>query len=87
MPESLGLLQHALLFTFKMSLALALAASCASIVISLILSAFQIQDQTLPFAVKLIVVCAALAVAGRSIGIELLRIVDQVFALVGVAGR
>jgi type III secretion protein S len=87
MPESLGLLQHALFFTFKMSLALVIVASCASIAISLVLSAFQIQDQTLPFAIKLIAVSAALAIFARSMGIELLRIVDQVFLLVSVAGR
>lgn len=85
MPESLSLFQHALLLAFKVSVVLALIASCAGIAISLLLSAFQIQDQTLPFAVKLIVVGLAIAIAGRSVGTELMRIVDAVFTLAGVA--
>lgn len=85
MPESLSLFQHALLLAFKVSVVLALIASCAGIAISLLLSAFQIQDQTLPFAVKLIVVGLAIAIAGHSVGTELMRIVDAVFTLAGVA--
>ncbi|HTI19195.1 MAG TPA: flagellar biosynthetic protein FliQ [Trinickia sp.] len=82
MPESLGLIQHALFFALKTSLVLVLAAACAGIVTSLVLSAFQIQDQTLPFAVKLIIVCATLAIVARSMGHEMLALVEQVFALV-----
>lgn len=85
MPDSLALFQHALLFAFKISVALALAASCAGIVISLLLSVFQIQDQALPFAVKLIVVGVAVALTGHAAGSELLRIVDRVFELASVA--
>ncbi|MGG1944071.1 flagellar biosynthetic protein FliQ [Trinickia sp. NRRL B-1857] len=84
MPESLMLLQHALLFAFKVSVALSLAAGCAGIVISLVLSVFQIQDQTLPFAVKLVVVGAALAITSHAIGAELLRLIDQAFDLASV---
>ena len=82
MPESLGLLQHALLFAFKTSLVLVLAAACAGVVASVVLSAFQIQDQTLPYAVKLIVVCAALALSAQWIGNGILGIIEHVFALV-----
>jgi type III secretion protein S len=86
MPEALGLLQYALLFAFKMSLVLVLAAACAGIVTSVVLSAFQIQDQTLPFAVKLIVVCAALVAAAQSLGHGMLDLIEQVFALVASPG-
>ncbi|WP_206952687.1 EscS/YscS/HrcS family type III secretion system export apparatus protein [Trinickia acidisoli] len=84
MPESLVLFQQALLFAFKVSVALALAASCAGIAISLALSVFQIQDQTLPFAVKLVVVGLAVVITGRAVGLELVRMVDQVFELASV---
>jgi type III secretion protein S len=87
MPDSLFLLQHALLFAFKVSVALALAAACAGVAISLVLSAFQIQDQALPFAVKLVVVGAAVAVMGHAVGAELLRLVERVFELASVARR
>lgn len=81
MNESLALLQHALESAFKMSVLLAVVAACAGISISLVLSAFQIQDQTLPFAVKLIVVSLMLALTGRGMGAELLRLIDDVFSL------
>ena len=84
MPESLVLLQHALLFAFKVSVVLSLAAACAAIAISLVLSVFQIQDQTLPFAVKLVVVGAALALTAQSIGAELMRVIHHAFELASV---
>jgi type III secretion protein S len=82
MPDSLAFLQHALVLTFKMSLLIALVAACAGVATSLVLSAFQIQDQTLPYAVKLVVVCATLAAGAHSFGIELVRLVEHAFALV-----
>ena len=85
MPESLILLQHALIFAFKVSVALSLAAACAGIAISLILSVFQIQDQTLPFAVKLVVVAGALTVASHAIGNELIHLIDRAFELASAA--
>lgn len=81
MPDSLVFMQHALILTFKMSLIVALVAACAGVTMSLVLSAFQIQDQTLPYAVKLVVVCATLAASAHSFGIELVRLVEQAFAL------
>ena len=85
MPDSLILLQHALLFAFKVSIVLSLAAGCAGITVSLVLSVFQIQDQTLPFAVKLLVVGAAVAITSRAVGAELLSLIDRAFELASVA--
>ena len=84
MPESLVLLQHALAFAFKVSVGLCLAAACAGIAISLVLSVFQIQDQTLPFAVKLVVVGVALAITGHAVGAELVRMIEEAFDLASV---
>lgn len=84
MPESLVLFQHAMLFAFKASVGLALVAAGAGIVISLVLSVFQIQDQTLPFAIKLVVVGAAIAVTGHGVAAELVHLVDYVFELASV---
>jgi type III secretion protein S len=84
MSDSLMLLQHALLFAFKVSVVLSLAAGCAGIVISLLLSVFQIQDQTLPFAVKLVVVGVMIAITGRAVGAELLSLIGQAFDLASV---
>ena len=84
MPESLILLQQALFFAFKVSVAFSIAAACAGIAISLVLSVFQIQDQTLPFAVKLLVVGAAIAVTAHSVGAEFIRLIDNAFELASV---
>jgi type III secretion protein S len=81
MSESLILLQQALVLAFKASVGLCLAAACAGIVISLILSVFQIQDQALPFAFKLVAVGAAVAMTGHAVGAELVRLIDQAFEL------
>lgn len=84
MPDSLAFLQHALVLTFKMSLLVALVAACAGVATSLVLSAFQIQDQTLPYAVKLVVVCATLAAGANAFSVELVRLVEHAFALAAV---
>lgn len=81
MPDSLTFMQHALVLAFKMSLIIALVAACAGVAMSLVLSAFQIQDQTLPYVFKLVVVCATLAASAHSFGIELIRLVEQAFTL------
>jgi len=81
MPDSLILLQHALVFAFEVSVALCLAAACAGIAISLVLSVFQIQDQALPFAVKLVVVGTAVAMTGNGVGAEFVRLIDEAFEL------
>ncbi|PMS37863.1 type III secretion protein S [Trinickia symbiotica] len=86
MSETLALLEQSLFFALKVSLVLVLGAACAGIATSVVLTAFQIQDQALPFAVKLIVVCVGLAAAAQSIGYELLGIVDETFALVASSG-
>ena len=83
MPASLALFQHALLFAFKTSVWLALVAAGAGVAISLVLSVFQIQDQTLPFAIRLVIVGAAITIMGPSIGTELVRVIGQAFELAG----
>lgn len=86
MLDTLSLVQQALLFTFKTSLVLLLAAACAGVAMSVMLSAFQIQDQTLPFVLKLVVVGAALAATWQTVAKEMLGIVEQVFALIVTTG-
>lgn len=72
---------------FKTSLILVLklsaiplgAAIIFGVLISLIQTLFQVQDQTLPFAVKLIVVALVLASSGSWIGGELLQLSSAIF--------
>jgi type III secretion protein S len=86
MPDTLSLVQHALWFTFETSLVLVLAAACTGVVVSVMLSAFQIQDQTLPFLLKLVVVGATLAATWHTIAKRMLNIAEQVFALIVTTG-
>ncbi|KUY65550.1 type III secretory protein EscS [Burkholderia cepacia] len=51
----------------------------AGLIVSLLQTVFQIQDQTLPFAVKLVAVGSTLALSGRWLGLEILNLGTQAF--------
>ncbi|RWR00987.1 type III secretory protein EscS [[Pantoea] beijingensis] len=51
------------------------------IIISLLQAVMQLQDQTLPFAVKLLAVGATLALTGRWIGVQLLDLTQSAFTM------
>jgi len=42
----------------------------------------QIQDQTLPFGIKLVAVGITLAVTGRWIGVELIQLINLTFDMI-----
>lgn len=64
-----------------------LAALLFGVLISLVQTLFQVQDQTLPFAVKLIAVSFVLALTGAWIGGELLNLITMVFTYIPDVGR
>jgi len=51
------------------------------IIISLLQAVMQLQDQTLPFAIKLVAVGATRALTGRWIGVQLLDLTQSAFAM------
>ena len=46
---------------------------------SLVQALMQVQDQTLPFGIKLVAVGVTLALTGRWIGVELIQLVNLTF--------
>jgi len=44
-------------------------------------AAMQLQDQTLPFCIKLVAVGLTLALTGRWVGVELMELAQAAFAM------
>ena len=49
---------------------------------SLVQALMQVQDQTLPFGIKLVAVGVTLALTGRWIGVELIQLINLTFDMV-----
>ncbi|WP_257265515.1 type III secretion system export apparatus subunit SctS [Endozoicomonas sp. ONNA2] len=69
-PHILTLTAQALWLTLLLSMPPIIAASAVGLLISLIQALTQIQEQTLPFAFKLIAVIISIFLTSRWIGIE-----------------
>ena len=82
-----SLLKTALIMVLLLSAPPLLAAIVSGVLISLLQTLVQVQDQTLPFAVKLICVAAVLAATGGWIGSELISLSDSVFIFAQDVGR
>ncbi|MCA6956232.1 type III secretion system export apparatus subunit SctS [Pectobacterium polaris] len=63
-----------------------LVAVIVGVLISLLQAVMQLQDQTLPFAVKLISVGLTLALCGRWIGVELMQLAITAFNMIAHTG-
>lgn len=69
-PHILTLTAQALWLTLLLSMPPIIAASVVGLMISLIQALTQIQEQTLPFAFKLVAVIISIFLTSRWIGIE-----------------
>ena len=63
-----------------------IVAVVAGVLTSLVQALMQIQDQTLPFGVKLAAVGLTLAATGRWIGVELISFINLAFDLIARTG-
>jgi type III secretion protein S len=82
MVDLILIFKLSLLMVLKLSMPPLIAAIVSGVLISLAQTLFQIQDQTLPFAIKLISVGAVLAMSGGWIGSELLELSATVYRLI-----
>lgn len=64
-----------------------LMATLFGVVVSLLQAVTQIQDQTLPYVVKLMAVAITLAAMGRWIGSEMLQLTNLAFQMIPYIGR
>ena len=76
MTESFAIFQNGLLLVVWLSLPTLLTAVLFGILISIIQTALSVQDQALPFALKLIAVGIVLAFTGRWMSTEVLQLAD-----------
>ena len=56
-----------------------IVAIVVGVLTSLVQALMQVQDQTLPFGIKLLAVGVTLALTGRWIGVELIQLVNLTF--------
>ena len=87
MADTLNYFQQGLWLAVVLSAPPLIMATIFGVIVSLIQAVTQIQDQTLPYIVKLLVVSIALALAGRWYGSELLLLTELAFNMIPDIGR
>lgn len=80
--DTLTLFKQAMSLVVVLSAPALLVAVIVGVLTSLLQAVMQLQDQTLPFAIKLVAVGIALALTGRWIGIELIQLANLVFSMI-----
>jgi type III secretion protein S len=87
MTDTLSFFQQGLWMVITMSAPPLLIATACGVLVSVIQAVTQIQDQTLPYVVKLMAVALVLAALGRWFGGQLLQLVDTAFLIIPGVGR
>lgn len=80
--ETLNLFKQAMILVVILSAPPLLAAVMVGVLVSLIQAVMQLQDQTLPFAVKLVSVGLVLAMTGHWISSELIQLAVMAFSMI-----
>jgi len=60
-----------------------IVAVVVGVMTSLVQALMQVQDQTLPFGIKLVAVGITLIMTGRWIGVELIQLMNLTFDMIG----
>ncbi|RKP46900.1 type III secretion system export apparatus subunit SctS [Trinickia fusca] len=76
-PHTIAYFQNGLMLVVYLTAPPLVVALVAGLIVSLLQTVFQIQDQTLPFSVKLVAVGSTLALCGRWLGLEILNLATQ----------
>jgi type III secretion protein S len=87
MAETLTFFQQGMLLAVMMSAPPLIVATVFGVTVSLVQAITQIQDQTLPYVVKLVSVAATLALLGSWYGSELVQLENKVFTLILRVGK
>ncbi len=87
MADSLTFFQQGLWLIIMLSAPPLLVATLCGVIVSLVQAVTQIQDQTLPYVVKLMAVAITLGMTGRWIGSELIQVANAAINLIPNAGR
>ncbi|MDW6001969.1 type III secretion system export apparatus subunit SctS [Vibrio mangrovi] len=85
--DTLTLFQQGMILVVMLSAPPLLVAVLVGVIVSLLQALLQVQDQTLPFAIKLVAVSMTLALTGRWIGVELIQFSGQMFNSIALTGH
>jgi len=87
MADTLNFFQQGLWLAITMSAPPLLIATLCGMLVSVAQAVTQIQDQTLPYVVKLMAVAVVVSVLGRWFGGQLIQLVDTAFMIIPGVGR
>ena len=85
--DSILLFKQGMLLVVVLSAPPLIVAVVAGVLTSLVQALMQIQDQTLPFGIKLVAVGITLALTGRWIGVELIQLLNLTFDIAARSTR
>ncbi|KMM80468.1 type III secretion system export apparatus subunit SctS [Pseudomonas deceptionensis] len=85
--DSILLFKQGMLLVVVLSAPPLIVAVVAGVLTSLVQALMQIQDQTLPFGIKLVAVGITLALTGRWIGVELIQLFNLTFDIAARSTR
>lgn len=86
-PETLNFFQQGLWLAIVLSAPPLIVATLFGVIVSLIQAVTQIQDQTLPYVVKLLSVSLTVAAVGRWFGSELMQLCSLAFTMIPGIGK
>ncbi|CAI2795025.1 MULTISPECIES: type III secretion system export apparatus subunit SctS [Pseudomonas] len=81
--EPIVLFKQGMLLVVVLSAPPLLVAVVVGVMTSLVQALMQVQDQTLPFGIKLVAVGITLIMTGRWIGVELIQLINLTFDMIG----
>jgi type III secretion protein S len=81
--EPIMLFKQGMLLVVVLSAPPLIVAVLVGVLTSLVQALMQIQDQTLPFGIKLVAVGVTLILTGRWIGMELIQLFNMTFEMIG----
>nr|WP_298141144.1 type III secretion system export apparatus subunit SctS [uncultured Pseudomonas sp.] len=84
--EILTLFKQAMLLVVMLSAPPLIVAVIVGVIVSLLQAVMQLQDQTLPFAIKLVAVGLTLAMTGRWVGVQLIQLTTLAFNMIAQTG-
>ncbi|ALV08301.1 type III secretion system export apparatus subunit SctS [Roseateles depolymerans] len=86
MVETIAFFQKGLLAVIWLSMPSLIVAVITGVVVSLLQAVLSMQDQSIPFAVKLLAVGVTLAATGRWVALQILSLGEQALAALATFG-
>ena len=81
--EPIVLFKQGMLLVVLLTAPPLIVAVVVGVMTSLVQALMQVQDQTLPFGIKLVAVGITLIMTGRWIGVELIQLMNLTFDMIG----